>query len=118
MNTDDLRRQLEDCLARFRRRELREADLLAALALLETPRRQQLLYLQTSGTGLDSGVIGISLIAEGQIQELPLDPAQWPYQNVLAALADGWRVIKFPELALLLQEEHTVGLGCEFVLEK
>ncbi len=31
---------------------------------------------------------------------------------------DGWRVIKFPEMALLLQEDQTIGLGCEFILEK
>ena len=116
MNT--LRQQLEACLEKFRRQTLSEADLLQSLVLLDAPQPQQLLYLQTNATGLDAGVIGISLIAEGKVQELPADPSQWPYQNVLAALADGWRVIKFPELALLLQEEHTLGLGCEFILEK
>jgi hypothetical protein len=33
-------------------------------------------------------------------------------------MADGWRVVKFPELALLLQEDKTFGFGCEFILEK
>ena len=118
MSMDTLRRQLELCLEKFRRRELSEADLLESLALLEKPRPQQLLYLQASSTSVDSQAIGMSLIAEGRVQELPADPAKWPYQTVLAAMAEGWRVIKFPELALLLQEEHTVGLGCEFILEK
>ena len=118
MSMENLRQQLQLCLDKFRRGALSEADLLQALALSEKPAPQQLLYLQAGGTGVDSQAIGISLVAEGKVQELPTDPAQWPYQTVLEAMADGWRVIKFPELALLLQEYQTVGLGCEFILEK
>jgi hypothetical protein len=33
-------------------------------------------------------------------------------------MADGWRIIKFPEMALLLDEKRTYGFGWEFVLEK
>ena len=43
---------------------------------------------------------------------------EWPYNSVLEAMNDGWRVIKFPEMALMLQEDKTFGLGCEFILEK
>ncbi len=118
MSMDNLCSQLQLCLEKFRRDELAEADLLQALTLSEKPGPQQLLYLQVSNTGVGSQVIGISLVAEGKMQELPADPALWPYQTVLEAMADGWRVIKFPELALLLQEYQTVGMGCEFILEK
>lgn len=118
MSMENLHLHLQACLERFRRGELAEADLLQALALSEKPAPQQLLYLQAGNTGVDSQVIGISLVAEGVMQELPADPAQWPYQTVLEAMNDGWRVIKFPELALLLQEYQTVGMGCEFILEK
>ena len=43
---------------------------------------------------------------------------EWPYNSVLEAMDDGWHVIKFPEMALMLQEDKTFGLGCEFILEK
>ena len=80
-------------------------------------KRQQLLYLHTSTTGLDSEVLGMALVENGQIHEGPDDPADWPYNSVLEAMNDGWRVVKFPEMALLLQEDKTFGLGCEFILE-
>ena len=34
------------------------------------------------------------------------------------AINDDWRVVKFPEMALIRQEDKTFGIGCEFVLEK
>ncbi len=33
-------------------------------------------------------------------------------------MRQGWRVVKFPELALLLDESRSYALGCEFVLER
>lgn len=114
------RLQAEHCIEAFRQQRLDEASLQRLRELLEAarPKRQSLLYLQVATTGVDSQVIGMSLVAEGRVQEVPADPGQWSYQTVLQAMADGWRVVKFPELALLLQEGETVGLGCEFILEK
>ncbi len=80
--------------------------------------RQKLLYLQAQSTGVDASVIGMSIVEGGQVHEGPNDPAQWPYKTVLDAINDGWRVVKFPEMALMLQEDKTFGLGCEFILEK
>lgn len=79
---------------------------------------QDLLYLQTNSTSLDAGVFGITLVVDGQIVELAEDPADWPYQSVLEAIRDGWHVVQFPNLALLMDESRTYGLGCEFILEK
>ena len=36
----------------------------------------------------------------------------------LDAIRDGWRIIEFPNLALLLDESRTYAYGAEFVLEK
>lgn len=115
---EPIRSLLQRCLEKFRANTLTEEDLLQAIALLDRPAPQQLLYLQVATTGVDSAVIGMSLVADGKVQEVPQDPGQWPYQTVLEAMADGWRVVKFPELALLLQEGQTIGLGCEFILER
>jgi len=79
---------------------------------------QDLLYLQTASTLPSSEVLGIALYLGGSEVELPSDPAEWPYTSVLDAIRQGWRVVKFPELALLLDESRSYALGCEFVLER
>lgn len=79
---------------------------------------QDLLYLQTNSTSLESGVLGMTLVENGHVTALPDDPQAWPYQSVLEAIQDGWRVVQFPNLALLMDESKTYGLGCEFILER
>ena len=119
------KQQLQEWLDKLRAGTLVEADLQQALDCLNngtsdgnSPKRQRLLYLNTGNTGVDSQVLGMALVENGQILEGPDDVDQWPYNSVLEAIDDGWRVIKFPEMALLLQEDKTFGLGCEFILEK
>ena len=119
------KQEIRGWLEKLRSGTLLEIDLEQALDRLNDqdneglqPRRQRLLYLQTRTTGVDSDVLGMAVVEEGQVVEGPDDPAEWPYHSVLEAMNDGWRVIKFPEMALLLQEDKTFGLGCEFVLEK
>jgi hypothetical protein len=82
------------------------------------PKRQSILYLQAIKTSVTSGVVGMALVQDGKASDGPEDPADWPYQTVLDAVNDGWRIIKFPEMALLMDEKRTYGLGCEFILEK
>jgi hypothetical protein len=79
---------------------------------------QDLLYLQTETTVPTSEVLGIALYVGGVEVELSSDPREWPYTSVLDAIRQGWRVVKFPELALLLDESRSYALGCEFVLER
>ena len=55
-------------------------------------------------------------VAGGKIVE---PPDAWPYQTPLDAINDGWRVIAFPNTALLaLSADDPQGLGFEFILEK
>ena len=56
---------------------------------------QKLLYLQTDSSSVDSDVIGMSTVENGEIKLPPEDPKDWPYTNVLEAIQDGWRVVKF-----------------------
>ena len=112
-------KQIQQWLVKLRAGTLVEADLLQALEQIKNQAgKQHLLYLQTSTTGIDSEVLGMALAENGQILDGPEEPDDWPYHSVLAAIEDGWRIIKFPEMALLLQEDKTFGLGCEFILEK
>lgn len=119
------KQQIQEWLDKLRAGTLVEADLQQALDRLnegtsdgDSPKRQRLLYLNTGNTGVDSQVLGMALVENGQILEGPDDVDEWPYNSVLEAMDDGWRVVKFPEMALLLQEDKTFGLGCEFILEK
>ena len=115
--------QIQEWLEKFRDGTLTEDDFQRVLNRLnDQPReskiQQKLLYLHTSTTGVNSEVLAMALVENGRIFEGPEDPAEWRYNSVIAALNDGWRIIKFPEMALLLQEDKTFGLGCEFILEK
>ena len=118
------KQQIQEWLDKLRAGTLVEADLQQALGRLDgtsdddSPKQQRLLYLNTGNTGVDSQVLGMALVENGEILEGPDDVDEWPYNSVLEAMDDGWRVIKFPEMALMLQEDKTFGLGCEFILEK
>jgi hypothetical protein len=104
----------------FRRGELTEEKLRQALEELSggESKRQDLLYLQTDSTSLTSVAHGMSILKDGEISEGPADPEEWPYKTPLDAIRDGWRVIQFPNMALMLDESKTYGLGCEFILER
>ncbi len=81
--------------------------------------RQDLLYLQAANTSPHSQVVGMMLIREGVRSEGGLDAEKWPYQTVLDAVREGWRIISFPNMALLaMDHDDSHGLGFEFILEK
>lgn len=118
---DEIKRmKIEGCVKAFNQGKLTEESLREVLESLgeSKPGYQNLLYLQTNNTGLDSGVHGMSIVQNGEIGEGPPDPSDWPYNTPLQAILDGWRVIQFPDMALVADESKTYGLGCEFILEK
>ena len=81
--------------------------------------RQDLLYLQVSNTSVEGNVIGMMLIEDGELDEGPPDPEDWPYKSVLAAVRDGWRIISFPNMAMsMVPPEEPQGFGFEFILER
>src|SRR5258708_32115097 len=103
--------EVDQILEQFRHGQLTDQTLRQALERRPVPKHQDLLYLETSNSSLIGGVLGMTLVCDGQIVAPVTGAATWPYANVLEAIRDGWRVIKFPELALLLNEERTIGLG-------
>ena len=111
--------QLEGCIEGLQKGTLEEEQL---REVIETLRRggagqQDLLYLQADQTSVASQVIGFSLVEGGEVVEQhPGDP--WPYETVLDAMQDGWRIVQFPNLALVPDENRPTGLGCEFILER
>ncbi len=82
-------------------------------------QQQDVLYLQASNTSPGSTVVGMLQIEDGELSEGPPDPDDWPYKTVLDAVRDGWRIISFPNMALLaVDEKEFYGLGFEFILER
>ena len=116
---------MERCIEEFRRGELTEEGLQGVLDSIDRrrerrgrKRRQDLLYLHTRSTSIDYPVLGMRILENGVLWAGPRDPDEWPYKTVVEAVNDGWRIIKFPEMALLLDESRSFGLGCEFILER
>ena len=126
MRNQSIRKQVEHCIGQLRRGSLTEDDLQAILDDADQPRedmrapafRQDLLYLQTRSTAIDYPVLGMKILEDGNLSDGPRDPEEWPYKTVLDAVQDGWRIIKFPEMAVLLDESRSYGLACEFILER
>lgn len=118
MSTLDVQQRLEECVEQLKAGMLTESALRTLVEPLMKPKRQSLLYLQAGGSSVGSQVIGMSIVQDGVISDGPSDPADWPYKRVLDAINDGWRVIQFPNMALLLDESRTYALGYEFILER
>jgi hypothetical protein len=115
-----LKQHAARCLGEFRQNRLTESSLQQLADLIEAaPRtRQNLLYIQGSSTHPGSTALGMLLIVDGECTEPPPDPKEWPYRSALDAVKDGWRIIAFPNLALLADPAVPQGLGCDFILEK
>ena len=120
MSVEKIKQQVERCIAELRAGELAKASLQGILTALDeqTSQRQELLYLQANTTSVTADVVGMLLVQDGEVSEGSADPDKWPYPTVLAAMQDGWRVIQFPNLVLMMDESRTYGLGYEFILEK
>ncbi len=120
MLLDAIALKLDQGIRELRAGTLQESTLAAIRDEIASARqaRQDPLYLQAAGTSLDAEVIGMRMVTDGELSDGPDDPDAWPYQTVLDALRDGWRIIEFPNLALLLDESRTYAYGAEFVLEK
>ena len=119
-----VKQQLEQCLSKFRNGKLTEQDLQQALESANSQiqaetKCQRLLYLQAENTLVTSKVEGMSIVDRDGVHHGPDNPHDWPYQTVHEAMRDGWHVIKFPEMALMMaSDDKTYGLGCDFILEK
>jgi hypothetical protein len=84
-----------------------------------TQPRQQLLYLQTADTSPTSRVVGMRQLVPGEAHgDYPLTDGEFPYNTVMAAVEDGWRVIQFPVPPTGFSDDTVDYLGFEFVLEK
>ena len=120
--TETQKETMEALLTELQQGTLTEANLCKGIADVvgeDKPKRQDVLYLQAVTTSPGAAVVGMLLVEDGELREGPPDPEDWPYQTVLEAVRDGWRIISFPNMALLaVDEKEFYGLGAEFILER
>ena len=112
-----VKQEIEGCIDSLKQGTLTEQDLLK-VSEIAPPRRQDVLFLQADSSSPVAQVVGMRIIEDGELSDGPADPGDWPYETVLDAVRDGWRIIKFPDMALSLDENRTFGLGHEFILER
>lgn len=120
--TETQKETMETLVAELQQGTLTEASLREGVADIvgaDNPKRQDILYLQAVTTSPGAAVVGMLLVEDGELREGPPDPEDWPYQTVIEAVRDGWRIISFPNMALLtVDEKEFYGLGAEFILER
>ena len=82
--------------------------------------RQHLLILYLSNSCLASEVVAWAEYDGTGRNDFSGDERERPYESGLAALRDGWRVIKFPEITAATTDNayQTSVLPNEFVFEK
>jgi len=131
MTVETIRQELELCVEQLEGGALTPQRLRQVIDQLPSQLpfgKQDLLYLQAKGSSLNSELLGYTLYRagknvpsadqfnpDGQVTD---DARSWPYKTVSEAIEDGWRVISFPNTALMMDDSTTYGLGFEFVLEK
>ena len=88
--------QVERCVEELGAGTLTASSLRRIAELQGASTVQDILYLQATTTSPTSEIVGMRIIENGEISDGPHDPDDWPYQTVLEAVRDGWRVIKVP----------------------
>lgn len=108
-----------DARARLAEGTLTASDLDRLQAQALRPARQRLLYLYALQPTVRAVVVATTLHEpDGPLCQIdPLQP-ELPYQCVMDAILDGWRVIHFPDHRAPFVEGRLDVLGYEFVLEK
>ena len=98
--------------------DLTEADLQALETLLTEPR-QLVLYLYSKSTNMRSAIASWALYDPTVPYEPTLPSQDVPYDSVIEAVNDGWRIVQFPRVELYqFSDVDNTYLGYEFILEK
>jgi hypothetical protein len=95
-----------------------EADLQRLEMLLIEPR-QMVLYLYSKSTNMRSAIASWALYDPTVSYEPTLPSQDTPYDSVIEAVNDGWRIVQFPRAELYqFSDVDNTYLGYEFILEK
>ena len=109
---------LDNCIEKHKSGELTTNDLYGLEDVLNT-EKQMILYLYSKSTNPRSP-IGAWAIYDTTVPDEPILPSQdAPYNSVLDAVRDGWRIVHFPRPELYtFTDVENAYLSYEFILEK
>ena len=109
---------LDESRSKLQTNHLTEADL-QRLEMLLTEPRQMVLYLYSKSTSMRSAIASWALY-DPTVPYEPTPPSQdTPYDSVIEAVNDGWRIVQFPRAELYqFSDVDNAYLGYEFILEK
>lgn len=86
--------------------------------MIET-KKQKVLYLYSKSTSMRSQIAGWVLYDPDKPDDPEMPSQEAPYDSVMAAVRDGWRIVQFPISKLYnFSDVDNDYLGYEFVLEK
>ena len=98
--------------------KLSDQDFDRLAQLIET-KKQTVLYLYSKSTSMRSQIAGWVLYDPDKLDGPELPSQEAPYEAVMAAVRDGWRIVQFPISKLYsFSDVDNDYLGYEFVLEK
>ena len=109
---------LDESRKKLQAGNLTEADLQRLEAILTEPR-QMVLYLYSKSTSMRSAIASWALYDPTVSYEPTLPSQDTPYDSVIEAVNDGWRIVQFPRAELYqFSDVDNTYLGYEFILEK
>ena len=109
---------LDESRKKLQAGNLTETDLQRLETLLTEPR-QLVLYLYSKSTNMRSAIASWALYDPTVPYEPTLPSQDVPYDSVIEAVNDGWRIVQFPRAELYqFSDIDNTYLGYEFILEK
>ena len=109
---------LDESRKKLQAGDFTEADLQRLEVLLTKPR-QMVLYLYSKSTSMRSAIASWALYDPTVPYEPTLPSQDAPYDSVIEAVNDGWRIVQFPRAELYqFSDIDNAYLGYEFILEK
>lgn len=88
-------------------------------AVLENLSPPKIMYLTARSINMRSGIVGWVVFVPGEKPKLKLPSDEPPYDSVLEAVADGWRVVQYPISKLYEYKDlENDYVGFDFILEK
>ena len=114
----DVERWIKESRTKLKTAPLEAADLDQLETLMKEPR-QLILYLTARSTNMRSGIVSRARVDSTKAHEPTLPSDESPYNSVLDAVADGWRVAQFPVINLYEYKDlENDYVGFDFILDK
>jgi len=114
---DPIQQWIETSKTRVEAGEFSKDDLATLEDLLSKPK-QKILYLLSVRIDMRAEIVGWQLFDPNNGNERALPSQVAPYESVIDAVRDGWRILQFPSPQNFPFSEQNSYVGYEYVLER